>query len=232
MPSHPGPPPVEPPAAASGPCDPGPPADHRRGPRRRGQLLFEAIFEATVAELTETGYAGLAMERIAARARTSKASLYRRWPSRADLVVDAIRHCSPELSHPPDTGNLREDLLSLLRGMADRLDGPFGEALRGVLADTLADPGRTAAARSRMTGLGGEIMAKILARAAARGEVCWPPPGPCAVRAAPVLLLHHYLTHGPPVSERVLAEIVDEVALPLICAQSLPPAPGAAASAS
>jgi AcrR family transcriptional regulator len=194
-------------------------------------LLFEAIFEATVAELTETGYAGLAMERIAARARTSKASLYRRWPSRADLVVDAIRHCSPELSHPADTGNLREDLLSLLRGMADRLDGPFGEALRGVLADTLADPDRTAAARSRMTGLGGEIMATILARAAARGEVCWPPPGPCAVRAAPVLLLHHYLTHGPPVSERVLAEIVDEVALPLLCAQYLPPAPGAAATA-
>src|SRR6266516_2580600 len=204
MPSYPGPPPIEPLAAASGPCGPGPPADHRRGPRRRGQLLFEAIFEATVAELTETGYAGLAMERIAARARTSKASLYRRWPSRADLVVDAIRHCSPELSHPPDTGNLREDLLSLLRGMADRLDGPFGEALRGVLADTLADPDRTAAAR---------------------GEVCWPPPGPCAVRAAPVLLLHHYLTPGPPVSERVLAEIVDEVALPLLCAQPLPPAP-------
>ena len=118
MPSHPGLPPIEPLAAAGGPCGPGPPADHRRGPRRRGQLLFEAIFEATVAELAETGYAGLAMERIAARARTSKASLYRRWPSRADLVVDAIRHCSPELSHPPDTGNLREDLLSLLRGMA------------------------------------------------------------------------------------------------------------------
>ena len=50
--------------------------------------------------------------------------------------------------------------------------------------------------------------------------------------AAPVLLLHHYLTHGPPVSERVLAEIVDEVALPLLCAQSLPPTPGAASTAS
>lgn len=220
MPSNPGPPPTVPLPAADAPRRG---ADHRRRPRRRGQPLIQAIFEATVAELAETGYTGLAMERVAARARTSKASLYRRWPSRADLVADAIRHCGPELSHLPDTGSLRGDLLSLLRCMADRLDGPFGEALRGVLVDTLANPGRTAAARSHMTGAGGEIMTEILARATARGEVCHPAPGPCVLRAAPALLLHHYLTHGPPVSDRVLAEIVDEVALPLICAQ--PPLP-------
>lgn len=202
---------------------PGEPANHRRGTRRRGQPLFDAIFEATVAELTETGYTGLTMERVAARARTSKASLYRRWPSRADLVADAIRHCSPEFSFLPDTGDLREDLLSLLQGMADRLAGPFGEALRGVLADTLADPARTAAARSRMTGLGDECMAQILARASARSEVCHPAPGPYAVRAAPILLLHYHLTHGPPVPHRALAEIVDQVALPLLCAS--PPVP-------
>jgi AcrR family transcriptional regulator len=203
-------------ATPDGGGESGEPANHRRGPRRRGQPLFDAIFEAAVAELTETGYTGLTMERVAARARTSKASLYRRWPSRADLVADAIRHCSPEFSHLPDTGDLREDLLSLLQGMADRLAGPFGEALRGVLADTLADPARTAAARSRMTGLGDECMAQILARATARSEVCHPAPGPHAVRAAPMLLLHYYLTHGPPVPHRVLAEIVDQVALPLL----------------
>jgi AcrR family transcriptional regulator len=195
------------------------PCDHRSGPRRRGAVLFQAIFDATMAELAETGYAGVAMERVAARARTSKASLYRRWPSRADLVVDAIGHCSPELADLPDTGSLRGDLLSLMRCTADRLDGPFGEALRGVLAETLADPSRTAAARGRMTAMSGELMAKIVERAIARGEVCQPGPGQCAARAAHALLLHHYLTHGPPVPDEAIAEIVDEVALPLLCGQ-------------
>ena len=74
-------------------CDPLPQADHRKGPRRRGEALFQAIYDATLAELVASGYAGMAMERVAARARTSKASLYRRWPSRAELVADAIRHC-------------------------------------------------------------------------------------------------------------------------------------------
>ena len=200
--------------------DPGPtgnrPADHRCGPRRRGDALFQAIFAATMAELAEIGYAGIAMERVAARARTSKASLYRRWPSRADLVAEAILHCGPEPIEPPDTGSLRGDLLSLLQRMADRLDGPFGEALRGVLAETLADPSRTAAARSRMTALGDALMAAIVDRAIARGEIGGPATGPCAGRAANALLLHYYLTHGTPVPGQVLAEIVDDVALPLL----------------
>src|SRR5947207_7543109 len=78
MPSHPGPPPIEPRAAASTPCGPGPPADHRRGPRRRGQFLVRAIFEATVAELTETGYSRPSMELIIARGHDSNVTLYPR----------------------------------------------------------------------------------------------------------------------------------------------------------
>src|SRR4051794_9492285 len=69
--------------------------DHRRGPRRRGDVLTTAIFEATLAELDEVGYAELSMERVAYRARASKGSLYRRWNSRAELVVDAMHHVRP-----------------------------------------------------------------------------------------------------------------------------------------
>jgi AcrR family transcriptional regulator len=197
------------------------PADHRCGPRRRGDALFQAIFDATVAELTETGYAGFAMERVAARARTSKASLYRRWPSRADLVVDAIAYCEPELCQPPDTGSLRGDLLGLLVQMAGRLEGPFGEAVRGVLAESLADPPRTAAARTRMTAMSDARMAAIVDRAIVRGEIADQAPGPCAARAANALLLHYYLTRGTPIPGHVLAEIVDDVALPLLDARGL-----------
>src|SRR5882762_74282 len=59
-------------------------ADHRRGPRRRGDALTAAIFDATLAELAEVGYAELTMERVAGRAKASKGSLYRRWSNRAE----------------------------------------------------------------------------------------------------------------------------------------------------
>ena len=54
--------------------------------RRRGEVLERALYEATLAELAEVGYGGLTMEGIAARARTGKAALYRRWCSKHDLV--------------------------------------------------------------------------------------------------------------------------------------------------
>ena len=69
--------------------------DHRKGPRRRGDALYAAIFEATLAELTAVGYAELKMEHVASRARASKGSLYRRWSSRAELVADAVHHTLP-----------------------------------------------------------------------------------------------------------------------------------------
>jgi AcrR family transcriptional regulator len=66
--------------------------DHRTLPRRRGDVLNSAIFEATLDELAEVGYPKLTMERVAARAGASKASVYRRWPSRMELVLDAVHH--------------------------------------------------------------------------------------------------------------------------------------------
>jgi AcrR family transcriptional regulator len=205
-------------------CDPLVQADHRKGPRRRGEVLFQAIYDATLAELVASGYAGMAMERVAARARTSKASLYRRWPSRAELVADAIRNCVAETESLPDTGSLRDDLLTAMRRMAERLSGPFGEALRGMLAETLADPSRTQAARARMTSVGGHVMQDIVDRARGRGEISRPQVPTCALKAAPVLLLHHFLTHGGPVPDDVICQIVDEVALPLLCVTSQRPA--------
>jgi AcrR family transcriptional regulator len=76
--------------------------DHRKGPRRRGDALYAAIFEATLDELTAVGYAELKMEHVANRARASKGSLYRRWSSRAELVAEAVRGLMAETIRDPD----------------------------------------------------------------------------------------------------------------------------------
>ena len=75
-------------------------AEHRHPHRRRGKELEDALYDATLAELAAVGYGGLTMEGIAARARTGKAALYRRWTSKHDLVQAALLYALPPVPEP------------------------------------------------------------------------------------------------------------------------------------
>ena len=84
-------------------------------PRRRGAVLERAILEAALDQLSTVGWNGLTMEGVAAGAQTGKAAVYRRWPSKEDLVADALQAGLPSLDDVPDMGSVREDLLELCR---------------------------------------------------------------------------------------------------------------------
>ena len=189
--------------------------DHRTLPRRRGDVLNSAIFEATLDELAEVGYTKLTMERVAARAGASKASVYRRWPSRMELVLDAVHHLAPDPTDTPDTGSLRGDALAFMRAAAKLLAGPGGEALRGLLGDALADPSRTLELRRHSRGTGHRIMQEIVQRAVARGEINSAAITPLRLDVAQAMLREQFLFHGPPIPDAVIVEIVDETVLPL-----------------
>ncbi|WP_017612336.1 TetR/AcrR family transcriptional regulator [Nocardiopsis salina] len=199
--------------------------DHRRRPRRRGEALVAAILEATIAELEDHGYAALTMEKVAERAKASKASLYRRWPTRAELVLDAAYSIAPRPEIVPDGGSLREDLLYVLRRTAVTLSGPAGEALRGLMAEILPDPERTREVRAHTQGLGRQTMGEVVQRAVERGEI-----EPAAVRprrldVGQALLRNHFLFHHEPIQDAMIVEIVDTVLLPLF--RSVPEEGGA-----
>jgi AcrR family transcriptional regulator len=189
-------------------------SDHRRAPRRRGAVLTQAIFEATLAELSEVGYLNLSMERVAQRARTGNASLYRRWPTRAELVLEAIRHIAPDPAELPDTGCVRDDMLSLLRELSALQAGPAGEIMRGIIAESMAGE-RVIAARVRLAETRTGQFLAVLRRGADRGEVREEAATPLLAGLAPELVMHHYLLHGTPAPDRLLAEIVDRVIMPL-----------------
>ncbi|MGH3589101.1 MAG: TetR/AcrR family transcriptional regulator, partial [Pseudonocardia sp.] len=185
-------------------------------PRRRGAALEAAILEAVLAELTAVGYAELRVERVAERAGASKASVYRRWPSKVELVMDAVYHVLPDPTSPPDTGSLRGDLLSRLRLVADQLAGPAGQAMSGVLSDALGEPAKAQRVRSYARGTSRVGMHEIVRRAVHRGEV-----DPAAIterrlETGHALLRHHFITRGVPIPDDVITEIVDEVMLPLL----------------
>jgi AcrR family transcriptional regulator len=184
--------------------------------RRRGTALEAALLDAAWAELRAAGYQAMTMEAVADRAGTSRAVLYRRWPKRADLVVAALRRHRPLLSGEiPDTGSLRGDVVALLTRMSGRLVGTGPETIYGLLGDYLADAELFDRLRGDLLQIAAGVMTSILKRAADRGEAR--SDVPARVAAVPTDLFRNelFMRRTPP-ADSVIAEIVDEVFLPLV----------------
>jgi AcrR family transcriptional regulator len=191
--------------------------------RRRGKELEAALLEAAWEELVSAGFARLTMESVAARARTGVAVLYRRWPRKDDLVLDAIQHYG--VTHPvdlPDTGSLRGDMIGLLSGFSSGrvvFVTVVSAAFSGLLASTGLTPAQV---REKLISDRPLWSSEIFRRAHERGEIdLGQTPG--AVLAMPFDLMRHDLlmTLKPLPGERVL-EIVDELFMPLVEAARRP----------
>lgn len=190
--------------------------DHRKRPRRRGPALERAILAAAVEELREVGYARLSLERVAARARTGNAVVYRRWSGRAELALDVAAMLALGEEDLPDTGDLRGDILAHLRQMAARLDSPLGQLMRGLFGEMATDGKFAALVRERIQGADSARIGILLERAVARGEVAAWIPASRRASVAVDLLRNHFVLFGAPISDEVIADIVDDVYLPLI----------------
>jgi AcrR family transcriptional regulator len=184
--------------------------------RRRGERLNEAIYQACVDELREHGYANLTMDGVAARARTGKATLYRRWPSKVELVASTMSHTIPNYPHPPDQGSLRAELLTLLRAGAADLAGPTGAAARGLIAEIVRYPELAEQLREPIADPLIPPTMEILRRAVVRGEVPATVLTPRVASVAAELSFLHFLLRGTPPSEQELVEIIDTVTLPML----------------
>ena len=192
-------------------------ADDPPARRRRGTELEQAILRAAADELTEAGYAGLTMDRVARRAHTNKNAIYRRWPSRAALGVAAYRQLAEAELRIPDTGELRGDALELLRRINRDLSSPAGEILRVLLSSIGDEPELRAQLNHQAGDSGAGMWLTVLGRAVARGEVEPEALHPRVATVAITLLRHEYLTRGiASVPDGVLVEIVDLVYLPLV----------------
>jgi AcrR family transcriptional regulator len=192
------------------------PGPHRDGTRRRGAALENALLEAAWEELQATGYAKLTMESVAERAGTSRAVLYRRWRNKPELVIAALRRHRPMLSGElPDTGSLRGDVLAVLRRVSAGQAEIGLETVYGLIGDYFADAELFARLQDEFLYARANVMETILKRAAERGQVR----ADISPRIAtlPIDLFRHQLfVSRTPVSEHVIAEIVDEVFLPLV----------------
>src|SRR5580698_10824252 len=189
--------------------------------RRRGEELEAALLEAAWAELVEVGFARLTMESVTARAKTGVAVLYRRWPRKDDLVLDAIQHYGA--THPveiPDTGSLRGDMIALLSGFSS-VRVSFATVVSAAFSGLLASSGLTPAqVREKLIADRPLSSLEIYRRAHERGEIDLDRV-PSIVLSMPFDLMRHdmLMTYKPIPQERVL-EIVDDLFMPLIARQS------------
>lgn len=193
--------------------------DHRRGPRRRGAELEDAILRAAREGLLERGYAALTMDWIAGRARTSKAALYRRWGNRAELVVQAHRQLVRSLVSAPDTGSFASDMRTLLRSFAGMMDSEYGELIRVVLAEVTKAPELAAEARKQFLETGPYLVDEVYRRGIERGEVRPELRGTRAMTVAHDLLRNEFLIRGTPITDTAIEEILDTIYLPLVRAR-------------
>jgi AcrR family transcriptional regulator len=184
--------------------------------RRRGDVLAHAIHEATLDELAATGYAGLTMDGIARRARTGKATLYRRWPGKRELVLDALLRVLPEPREVAAAASVRDELLAALTIMADTLAGRSRFPSLGVLVEVLRVPELRDAFAGRVIEPRLRMVHDILRHGAEQGDVDPSRASALVARVGPALVIETFLLTGAPPPADELARIVDTVVLPLV----------------
>lgn len=192
-----------------------------RVPRTRRSKLTQArqaeLYTSVLDLLQEVGYDGLTMEAVAARTRCSKATLYRQWTGKPQLVAQALRHEKPVAVAGIDTGSLRGDFTTVV----DRLSKPRMERdtalLRGLLQASLAHPDLLEALRElfvlpELTGL-----AEMLGHAVERGEVSAETPAlPFVPHAIVGLLIARQLAEDKPADPAFVRAYIDAVVLPAL----------------
>ncbi|GAX57510.1 TetR/AcrR family transcriptional regulator [Streptomyces olivochromogenes] len=109
-------------------------------PRRRGAARTEELLRVTLDLAAEAGYAGLSIEAVGRRAGVGKHTIYRRWPSKAALLLDALSHVWTRDLDYRDTGDVRRDLREqFLRSGFALSSPPIGPIYRAVIAEAQAD---------------------------------------------------------------------------------------------
>lgn len=197
------------------------PARSRRG-RPRDPGRDAVILAAALDVLAETGFERMTMDRVAARARAGKATLYRRWPSKSDLVMDAVAQVggAPTLDDLPNTGSLRGDLVALLRPQSPEEDEQILALVRGISSLLSADGDLAPAASTALVETLVAPQRLLMQRAVVRGEIAADVDIETLALITPSITAFRLIVQRKPVDVDHLVHLVDTVLMPAIRAAS------------
>ncbi len=188
---------------------------------RRGEILEDAILQAAWDELSKVGYSHMTMEGVAVRAKTNKSVMYRRWSSKSKLVIAVLHKRMLNLTDSvPDTGDLRNDILILLMGIAKPLQIIGSETLHGLMIEHISKS--SIPSISQIMNLEDESplttgMMTILKNAELRGEINLKKISPQIISLPMDLVRYKILTTRGHISDKTINEIIDDIFCQLIC---------------
>lgn len=168
-----------------------------------------SILDACAELIAEEGFAGVSIEAVAARSGAAKTTIYRHWPSREALCIEAFGACAGARMAPPDTGSLRDDLVAVLSGLASSLNDPSWNASMTSLLDAAGRDAEVAALHRTTITEKRRALTDVLEDAVARGDL----PGDLDLDAASAMLAGPVFYWGivwrQPIDAGMVAQVVD-----------------------
>jgi AcrR family transcriptional regulator len=181
-------------------------------PRIEGDREQE-ILDATLEVLADVGYDRLTMDAVAARAKASKATLYRRWNNKVSLVIEALHH-SKGVTELPDTGSLRGDLQGIFCGMGGLVDQRTVATFASVLTAIARDADFAEAFRTQVVGPKVALSQQVWKRARDRGEISPDVDLSLLEPALAGIVMHRVFVMGEQPSEDLITRVIDQIILP------------------
>ncbi|MET1004171.1 MAG: TetR/AcrR family transcriptional regulator [Propionibacteriaceae bacterium] len=187
--------------------------------RKRDHTRDPEILEAALAVLAETGYDGMTIDMVAARAKAGKATIYRRWPSKNELVIDAVACMKADgagFDQLPDTGTLRGDLIAMIKPHSIKEGAKKLQVMAGLISMLVRAPELAATANAAIVEPRAAANRTLMRRAIDRGEIS----ADCDIETlslvAPSMAAYRVLIQQKPVDREFLVSLIDGVILPAL----------------
>ncbi|WP_239380250.1 TetR/AcrR family transcriptional regulator [Frankia sp. CIT1] len=186
----------------------------RSGGRPRDDSRDGAIRRATLQLLAEVGYDGVTMDRVATRAKAGKATIYRRWPSKVALVMDAITTITEQSVPIPDTGSFRMDMLAFISSFRDAIGDDRGRIIAELVSEMPRNSELREALRNGLLAQRKTASDVIVHRGIVRGEISAEVDHTVLMELGPALVLQRVLLSGEVVDAAFMERIVDDLIVP------------------
>jgi AcrR family transcriptional regulator len=187
--------------------------------RKRDHTRDPEILDAALDVLAETGYDGMTIDMVAARAKAGKATLYRRWPSKAELVIDAVacmKKIDVDSMEIPDTGTLRGDLVAMIKPHSIEDGEKKLQIMAGLTSMLSRSPELADAAHTAIVDPRARLNRMFMQRAIDRGEIPTTIDIEQISLIAPSMAAYRTLILRKPVDRKFLIGLIDGVILPAV----------------
>ena len=184
--------------------------------RPRDKSRDVAIEKAAVELLREVGYEQVTIEAVAARARVSKATIYRRWKNKAALVADAVHHYAFCKAPVIDTGSLRGDLIEVISEKVKTMNSADGQLIAGLMAMARTDGNLADVLTQSVAGYATAAHAAIFDRAVARGEISEKAKRELILQLIPSVINFRMFMVQQSVNHKFVENFVDDVLIPVL----------------